>query len=178
MKALKELWQRQDGVNRAILVSGIALALYCLAKGKGLYGVVVVILMGLFCVAHLGSRTKRLSRTYGSLFFHAPDGEIVPMTFEQVSAEYLQGQGLRYMERPVTVRFPYWRRNARGELETGFGLCIRLDDFPDPEGVLPTLKSGQFISVTGQLLPHSKQYFDMGRVEALRRISEKEIRMV
>lgn len=175
---LKNMWLRQDGVNRIILVSGVALALVCLFMGKGLYGVVIVLVMGAFMVARTGGRVKRLSRLYGSLFYHAPDGEIVPMTFEQVKAEYVKGDGMKYMGRKVTIRYPYWRRNTQGQLETGFGLCVDLEGYEDAEGLLPTLKSGQYISVTGELVPQGRDYFYLGKVQEMRRISEKELRMV
>lgn len=177
MDKLKNMWLRQDAVNRIILISGVALALVCLFMGHGLYGVVMIAVMGAFMVARTGGRVKRLSRLYGSLFFHAPDGEIVPMTFEQVRAEYLKGVGMRYMGRKVTIRYPYWRRNVEGELETGFGLCVDLSDFEDTEGLLPTLKKDQFISVTGELVPQGRDYFYLGKVQEVRRISEKEIYM-
>ena len=178
MKALRILWMRQDAVNRIILVSGISLAVVCLIMGEGMYGVVVMAMMGAFCITHYNGRVKRLSRLYGSLFYHAPDGEIVPMTFEQVREEYVHGKGMRYMDRRVTVRFPYWRTNMDGELETGYGLNISLEDFTDTEGLLPTLKTGQYISVTGRLIPEGRQYFYLGGVEEIRRISAKELKMV
>ena len=178
MEKLKVFWRRQDWVNRIILLTGIVLAIVCLIMGEGLYGVVVVVMMAVFCIAHQGSRVKRLTFLYGSLYFHAPDGEIVPMTFEQVKTEYLKGIGMKYMDRRLTVRFPYWRTDEDGRLDSGFGLCVDVSDFEDKEGVLTTLKSGQFISVTGTLVPEGRDYFYVGKVEEVRRISEKEVRMV
>ena len=178
MEKIKIFWLRQDWTNRIIILTGIVLAIVCLIMGEGLYGAVIVALMAVFCIAHQGSRVKRLTFLYGSLYFHAPDGEIVPMTFEQVKAEYLKGIGMKYMDRRLTVRFPYWRTDEDGRLDSGFGLCVDVSDFEDKEGLLTTLKSGQFISVTGALVPAGRDYFYVGKVEEIRRISEKEIRMV
>lgn len=178
MEKLKTFWLRQDWINRIILISGILLAILCLAKGEGHYGAVVMVLMATFCIAHHGSRIKRLSFLYGSLYFHAPDGEIVPMTFEQVKTEYIKGKGDKYMGRRLTVRFPYFRTNEDGRLDSGFGLCVDLTGFDDSEGVAATLKSGEFISATGTLTPEGRDFFYVGELEDLRRISEKEIHLV
>lgn len=178
MKRLKSFWLQQDGTNRIIILTGLLLAIWCLCKGEGLYGAVVVVIMAVFCVAHHGSRQKRLSFLYGSLYFHAPDGEIVPMTFEQVKTEYIKGKGMKYMDRRLTVRFPYWRTNTEGRLDSGFGLTVDVSDFEDREGLLGTLKSGEFISATGVLVPEGRDYFYVGELEELRRISEKEVHLV
>ena len=178
MEKIKSFWLRQDWVNRIIVMTGILLAVVCLVKGEGLYGAVVIVLMAVFCVAHQGSRIKRLSFLYGSLYFHAPDGEIVPMTFEQVKTEYIKGQGMKYMGRRLTVRFPYWRTNEDGRIDSGFGLCVDLTGFADSDGVASTLKNGEFISVTGTLVPEGREFFYVGEVEDLRRISEKEVHLI
>ena len=178
MKNIKTFIQQQDMVSSAILITGILLAVACLIKGEGLYGVVIVLLMGAFCLAYHGSKVKRLSMLYGSLYFHAPDGEIVPMTFEQVKTEYIKGMGMKYMGRRVTFRFPYFRTNEEGRLDCGFGLCVDVTEFEDEEGVLKTLKKGEFLSATGVLVPEGREYFYLGKVEELRRISEKEVRLV
>ena len=175
MDSMKNMWRRQDWVNRIILISGLASAVTFLVKGQGGYGIVVVLLMGMLCIARTNGRVNRLMRLYGSLYYHAPDGEIVPMSFDQVRRAYGEGKGGTYMGRPVTLRFPYWSRNTEGQLETGFGLCVDLTGFADEEGLLPTLQKGQYISVTGELVPQGKQYFYLGNVTELRRISEKEL---
>ena len=90
------------------------------------------------------------------------------MTFEQVRAEYLKGAQGRYGGRKVSIWYPYWR-NYDGTLDTGFGLDIDLAGFEDPEGILPTLKAGQFILVTGELQARKRDYFCIGAVEEIRR---------
>ena len=88
MRKLKEVWLGQDVINRVILVSGILACVWCLVKGQGLYGVALLVLMGMLMVSRKSNREKRLSRLYGGLHFHMPDGEIVPISFDQVRSEY------------------------------------------------------------------------------------------
>ena len=88
MRKLKEVWLGQDVINRVILVSGILACVWCLVKGRGLYGVALLVLMGMLMVSRKSNREKRLSRLYGGLHFHMPDGEIVPISFDQVRSEY------------------------------------------------------------------------------------------
>ncbi len=178
MEKVKSFWRQQDWTNRIIILTGMLLAIWCLCKGEGLYGAVIAAVMVVFCMAHHSSRQKRLSFLYGSLYFHAPDGEIVPMTFEQVKTEYIKKKGMKYMGRRLTVRFPYWRTNESGRLDGGFGLTVDVSDFEDSEGVLGTLKSGECISATGVLIPEGPGYFYVGKLEELRRISEKELHLV
>ena len=103
------------------------------------------------------------------MYFHMPDGEIVPMSFEQVSTEYVKGQQGKYADRLVSLWFPYWRINEDGMLDTGFGLEIDLTGFDDPNGLLPLLKKGDFIYVTGRVQAERRDYFRIDRVEELRR---------
>ena len=51
MRKLKEVWLGQDVINRAILVSGILACVWCLVKGQGLYGVALLVLMGMLMAA-------------------------------------------------------------------------------------------------------------------------------
>ena len=87
MRKLKEIWLGQDVINRIILVSGILACIWCLVKGQGLYGVALVVLMGMLMVSRKSNREKRLGRLYGGLYFHMPDGELVPLSFDHVKAE-------------------------------------------------------------------------------------------
>ena len=65
-----------------------------------------------------------------------------------------------------------------GVMETGFGLDIDLAGFEDPEGILPTLKAGQFILVTGELQARKRDYFCIGAVEEIRRQENRpEVRL-
>ena len=48
MDRLKDLWSGQDLINRIVLISGLAVFLWCLVKGQGLYGLVLLVVMMLF----------------------------------------------------------------------------------------------------------------------------------
>ena len=169
MQQMKRAWNNQDLANKVILVTGMAMAIVCLVMGKGLYSLIFIGLMFAFAVAHSGQRAKRLQRLYGGMYFHMPDGEVVPMGFEQVRTEYVKGQQRKYADRSVSLWFPYWRINEDGMLDTGFGLEIDLTDFKDPEGLLPLLKKGDFIYVTGRVKARRCDYFCIDRVEEIRR---------
>ena len=169
MQQIKRAWNSQDLANKVILVTGVALAIVCLLMGQGLYGVVFIALMFAFTASHKTQRVKRLMRLYGGMHFHMPDGEVVPVSFEQVSTEYMKGQQYKYADRLVSLWFPYWRINEDGLLDTGFGLEIDLAGFDDPDGLLPRLKKGEFIYVTGRVKAVRKNYFCIDRVEELRR---------
>lgn len=169
MQQLKRFWNNQDLTNQVILVSGTAVAIVCLVMGKGLYSVVFICLMFAFMVAHSNQRTKRLRRLYGGMYFHMPDGEVVPVEFERVAAEYVKGQQGKYADRAVSLWFPYWRINENGMLDTAFGLEIDLTGFDDADGLLPRLKKGDFIYVTGRVQAKRRDYFCIDRVEEIRR---------
>lgn len=169
MQQIKRAWNNQDLPNKVILVSGVIIAIICLVMGQGLYGLVFLLLMVAFLMAHTNQRTKRLRRLYGGMYFHMPDGEIVPLSFEQVSAEYVKGQQRKYADRRVSMWFPYWRINEDGMLDTGFGLEIDLAGYDDPDGLLPRLKKDQFIYVTGCIQAKRRNYFCIDRVEEIRR---------
>ena len=77
MRKLKEVWLGQDTVNRVILIAGLLACIWSLIKGRGLYGVAILVLMGMLMVSRSSNRQKRLGRLYGGLHFHMPDGEIV-----------------------------------------------------------------------------------------------------
>lgn len=169
MQQIKRAWNNQDLANKVILVTGVIMAIVCLVMGQGKYGVVFMVLMLAFVAAHTTQRTKRLRRLYGGMYFHMPDGEVVPMSFEQVAAEYVKGQHDKYADRSVSLWFPYWRINEDGMLDTSFGLEIDLAGFDDPDGLLPRLKKGDFIYVTGRVQAKRRDYFCIDRVEEIRR---------
>ena len=169
MQQLKRFWNNQDLTNQVILITGVAMAVACLVMGRGLYSVVFIALMFAFMVAHSGQRTKRLRRLYGGMYFHMPDGEVVPMVLERVAAEYVKGQQRKYADRSVSLWFPYWRINENGMLDTAFGLEIDLTGYDDADGLLPRLKKGDFIYVTGRVQAKRRDYFCIDRVEEIRR---------
>ena len=155
MQQMKRAWNNQDLANKVILVTGMAMAIVCLVMGKGLYSLIFIGLMFAFAVAHSGQRAKRLQRLYGGMYFHMPDGEVVPMGFEAVGC--------------VAPWFAYCLVDECGMLVSGFGLEIDVTDFKDPEGLLPLLKKGDFIYVTGRVKARRRDYFCIDRVEEIRR---------
>ena len=103
-----------------------------------------------------------------------PDGELVPLSFDHVKAEYTHGQQGKYAGRTVTLRFPWWHLNLDGHGDTGFGLLIHFDGNEEAMAEAKTLRPGDFVSVTGEIVPSGRQYFYIGNVTELRRVSEKE----
>ena len=60
-------------------------------------------------------------------------------------------------------------------MDSLFGLEIDFSDYADPEGILPTLKRDQLISVTGELVAQGHQFFYLGRVSDVHRAEKKNI---
>ena len=71
-----------------------------------------------------------------------------------------------------------FHRNAQlrmdGHGDTGFGLLIHFDGNDEAMAEAKTLRPGDFVSVTGEIVPAGKAYFYIGNVTELRRSSEKE----
>ena len=128
MKKILSTLKRQDLMNQILLAAGFILCIVSIFMKQAKMGLVLVIVVCMLAVVRSGNNRKRLSRLYGALFFHMPDGEIYPMTFEQVRAEYTHGQQSKYNGRKVTVRFPYCGLDENGEIDTGFGLVIHAEE--------------------------------------------------
>ena len=126
MNRLKDIWGGQDDMNRVLFLIAVAVFVWSLIEGHGMYGALMAGVVLFLMVSRHGQRLKRFSRLYGTLYFPMPDGEIVPRTFEQVKTEYLHGSQGRYAGRAVELRFPWWYLNSAGEIDTGFGLTVRL----------------------------------------------------
>ena len=168
MEKVKWVWKKQDIFNKIIFLSGIALGIYGITQGGGLYSVLIVGIMVILCAVRSMNTAKTRSRRYGGLFFTMPDGEVVPVDFEKVRQEFLHGVGSRYLDRKVTAVLPYGVMNPEGRMDSLFGLEVDFAGFADPEGVLPRLKRDDIISITGQLVAESKQFFYLGRVEEVK----------
>ena len=126
MNRLKDIWGGQDDMNRVLFLIAVAVFVWSLIEGHGMYGALMAGVVLFLMVSRHGQRLKRFSRLYGTLYFPMPDGELVPRTFEQVKTEYLHGAQGRYAGRAVELRFPWWYLNSAGEIDTGFGLTVRL----------------------------------------------------
>ena len=64
MNRLKDLWSGQDLINRIILISGVAVFIWCLIKGQGMYGLVILLVMAFLMISRFNSLTKRRGRLY------------------------------------------------------------------------------------------------------------------
>ncbi len=169
------MWSGQDLINRIILVSGLLVFLWCLVKGQGLYGAVLLVVMVFMMVSRFNSLRKRRSRLYGTMYFHMPDGEVVPRTFEQVRNEYVKGGQSRYAGRRVTMCFPWWRIGSDGECDTGFGLTIRLSDREELAREAAAIERDMPVRVVGSIVAVNKGYFVVGKLEGLERITQDEL---
>lgn len=175
MDKLKDMWTALDFINQVIFVTGIAALIWCVVMGSGLYGIILMLLMIAMMVSRRNNLIKRRSRTYGTLYFPMPDGELVPRTFEQVNSEYKHGGQGRYNGRKVTICFPWWRLTASNDGDTGFGLGIRLHKNEALVQEAKSFKRGQYVRVTGEINAVAKDYFVIDEVEELVRITEKEL---
>ncbi len=175
MDRLKDLWSGQDLINRIVLISGLAVFIWTLIMGKGLYGVAILVVMAFLMVSRSNHLTRRRGRLYGTLYFVMPDGEIVPRTFEQVKTEYVHGAQSQYAGRRMFLCFPWWRITSDGQADTGFGLSIRLRSNKDLAAEAAGLKRGEFVRVSGCIEQVNKGYFVIGGLEELTRITEEEL---
>ncbi len=175
MNRLKDLWGGQDAVNRIAFIAAIAAFIWCIIEGHGLYGVVFAVVILFLIISRQSQREKRFGRLYGTLYFPMPDGELVPRAFEQVKNEYVHGEQGKYAGRPVELRFPWWYLNTDGDIDTGFGLTIRVKDNAELAAEAKAMRRGDFVRVVGTLVAERRDFFYIGKLEELQRISEKEL---
>ena len=143
--------------------------------GQGLYGVLLLIVVGFLMITRSRNSVMRRSRLFGTMYFPMPDGELVPRAFEQVKTEYVHGAQSSYDGRTVELRFPWWYLNSAGEIDTGFGLTVRLAGSAELLDEAKRLRRGDCVRLTGTLVAESKNYFCVGEVETLECISEKDL---
>lgn len=175
MDKLKDMWTGLDGINKVILVTGVAVLIWCVIMGGGMYGVILMLLMVAMMVSRRNNLIKRRGRTYGTLYFPMPDGELVPRTFEQVNSEYKHGGQGRYNGRRVILCFPWWRLTTGNDGDTGFGLGIRLHNSKALVREAASFKRGEYVRVVGEINAVAKDYFVIDEVEELVRITEDEL---
>ena len=169
MDRLKKKWRSMYLMEQIFAIAGIVLAVVCLVMGEALYAAVMLLLMLMLTASLSASRTKRLGRKYGTLYFYTEDDQMVPFTFEQVKAEYMHGQSGKYCGSKVTVCFSYDKTDEEGNFKTGFGLSVCKDGWQDEEGLLPALKRGDLISVTGEFVGVNPRYFCIGKLTSVQR---------
>lgn len=175
MNRLKDLWGGQDAINRVAFIAAIAAFAWCIVQGHGMYGVVFAVVILFLIISRQNQREKRFSRLYGTMYFPMPDGELVPRSFEQVKNEYVHGAQSNYADRKVELRFPWWYLNSAGDIDTGFGLTVRIGDKQELADEARLMRRGDNVRVVGTLVAENRQYFYIGRLEELQRISEKEL---
>ena len=73
MDGLKKKWRSMYLMEQIFAIAGIVVAAVCLVMGAPLYAVVFLLLILLMMMSLSASRTKRLSRKYGTLYFHTED---------------------------------------------------------------------------------------------------------
>ena len=175
MNRLKDIWGGQDDMNRVLFLIAVAVFVWSLIEGHGMYGALMAGVVLFLMVSRHGQRLKRFSRLYGTLYFPMPDGELVPRAFEQVKNEYVHGEQSKYADRPVELRFPWWYLNTDGDIDTGFGLTIRVKDNAELAAEAKAMRRGDFVRVVGTLVAERRDFFYIGKLEELQRISEKEL---
>lgn len=169
MERLSYALKKLDWMNKLLLVVGFGLCIASIATGQGRYGLIWLVLMCSLVLSRYNNQQKQMMRRYGSLYFHMPDGEIYPVTLEQVRSEYAHGRKSRYNGRKVTIRFPYFCQDSSGALDTGFGLLIRADD-----RLKKPWKRGQLLAVTGYITAEGRDSFTIDRVEEIRLATAQE----
>ena len=175
MNKLKDLWLGMDMVNRVLLIAALAASVWSLIMGEGLYGVLLMVVVGFLMITRSRNSVMRRSRLFGTMYFPMPDGELVPRSFEQVKNEYVHGAQSNYADRKVELRFPWWYLNSAGDIDTGFGLTVRIGDKQELADEARLMRRGDNVRVVGTLVAESRQYFYIGKLEELQRISEKEL---
>ena len=175
MNKLKDLWLGLDMVNRVLLIAALAAFVWSLIMGEGLYGVLLLVVVGFLMITRSRNIVMRRSRLFGTMYFPMPDGELVPRAFEQVKTEYVHGAQSSYDGRRVELRFPWWYLNTANEIDTGFGLklCLKADEALLDEA--RRMRRGDNVRVVGTLVAARRDYFFIGKLEALHRISDKEL---
>ena len=169
MKKIISVLKRQDLMNLLLLVAGFALCIVSIFMKQAQVGLIFLAIICALVISRSNNRRKRMSRMFGALYFHMPDGEIYPMTYEQMKSEYVHGQQSKYAGRRVTVKFMYSGLDENGDIDTGFGLRIRAE-----EKYLQDWKKGQIWAATGRIAAKRRDYFMIGEVEEIRLSTQKE----
>ncbi len=68
MNRLKDIWGGQDDMNRVLFLIAVAVFVWSLIEGHGMYGALMAVVVLFLMVSRHGQRLKRFSRLYGTLF--------------------------------------------------------------------------------------------------------------
>lgn len=74
MNRLKDIWGGQDDMNRVLFLIAVAVFVWSLIEGHGMYGALLAVVVLFLMVSRHGQRIKRFGRLYGTLYFPMPDG--------------------------------------------------------------------------------------------------------
>ena len=104
--------------------------------------------LGIFFIAINNDRSERTRKKYGVLYFD--NGQAIPMLALLNTREANRG---RYIGKSVTVKFPFYRIDSQGDLDTGFDVYFRINTWKKNNAydaaILQTLKEDDAIAATG-----------------------------
>jgi len=66
MNRLKDIWGGQDDMNRVLFLIAVAVFVWSLIEGHGMYGALMAGVVLFLMVSRHGQRLKRFSRLYGT----------------------------------------------------------------------------------------------------------------
>lgn len=96
MKKIISVLKRQDLMNLLLLVAGFALCIVSIFMKQAQVGLIFLAIICALVISRSNNRRKRMSRMFGALYFHMPDGEIYPMTYDQMkSSMYTAAEQVR-----------------------------------------------------------------------------------
>lgn len=102
----------------------------------------------IFFMAINKDRSERTRKKYGVFYFD--NGQAIPMLALLNTRE---ANRERYIGKHVTVKFPFYRIDTQGDLDTGFDVYFRIDTWKKNNAydaaILQTLKEDDAIAATG-----------------------------
>ena len=82
MKKIISVLKRQDLMNQILLAAGFVLCIVSIFMKQARVGLIFLAIVCALAISRSSNKRKRMSRLFGALYFHMPDGEIYPMTYE------------------------------------------------------------------------------------------------
>ena len=74
MKKIISVLKRQDLMNLLLLVAGFALCIVSIFMKQAQVGLIFLAIICALVISRSNNRRKRMSRMFGALYFHMPDG--------------------------------------------------------------------------------------------------------
>ncbi len=147
MEELKNVWLRQDGAGRTVMVTGLAASIACLVLGRSVLAVVLMGAMAVICTVYARLRCRRACRTFGFLYYTLSDGEEVALPLSALEK--------RHLGREVILRCPYDGVNASGDWVTAFGFALDMSGCD----VYPKFRRGEMMEARGTLCADGSLYY-------------------